>query len=269
MIKLSIHNQSEFDLLQERFSKKLRIPSIEGLQLGEKTKVLAIEANEHGQVSGAITNGPPGPPGFATIGIPWSPEEFVEQAVKLVHPFDWEVRLPPKVAEVISSIAEMGPTELKRYRIRQLAYWEGRAAALEQREKQLHYRLHKDVEAVIASKRVLLFKEMLEAAHYDDMGVVDLLLTGVLVIGTLEKVGIWKPEDKAAKISYATLIQGAEDAQRDAATVRNPTPEDESIWQSTCEEVQEGCLAGPFSGEQLTSRLGKFWVPAVFQGSLK
>ena len=163
----------------------------------------------------------------------------------------------------------MGPTELKRYRIRQLAYWEGRAAALEQREKQLHSKLHKDVEAVISMKKVLLFKEMLEAAHYDDMGVVDLLLTGVLVIGTLEKVGIWKPEDKAAKISYATLIQGAEDAQRDAATVRNPTPEDESIWQSTCDEVDEGCLAGPYSGEQLTSRLGKFWVPVVFHGSLK
>lgn len=59
--------------------------------------------------------------------------------------------------------------------------------ALGQREKALHSNLHKDVGAVISTKKVFLFKEMLEAAHYDDMGVVDLLLTGVLVIGTLKE----------------------------------------------------------------------------------
>ena len=52
MIKIHIHNQAECDLLVSRFSKKLKISSIEGLALGDKTKVLDIEVGKKGLIAG-------------------------------------------------------------------------------------------------------------------------------------------------------------------------------------------------------------------------
>ena len=256
VIKLAIHSTAELEDSLARFAKKQRIFSVGGLPIDEKIKVLNVAEAEAGSSSGSsilIV-------GFVSIGIPWTEDEFLEQATKLAHPYDWEVVLPRKIADAIAHIAESGPTMLKRYRLEQLAYWTQRAAALKVKEAEVHSRLHPDVEAIIAPKNILLFKEMLEAISYDDMGVVDLLLTGVQVVGTLDKIGIWKPEDRSAKLSTSTLILGAQAAQEDSARLRPECAEDDVIWQITMEEVEDGCLTGPYSISQLSQKLGKHWV---------
>ena len=45
-------------------------------------------------------------------------------------------------------------------------------------------RLHHDVEQVVKSNKILLFKEMLNDIRYDDMDVVSLLVVGCRVFGT-------------------------------------------------------------------------------------
>ena len=265
VIKLAVHSVSELEDIIGRIAKKQRVSSINGLEIGEKVKVLDVVESEVGPSSGSSLL----VAGHVSIGIPWTEDEFMEQATRISHPFDWEVSLPPKIAAVISHITQAGPSNIKRYRLEQLAYWRQREMALAGKEQELHARLHPDVEAVVASKRILLFQEMLAAIQYDDLAVVDLLITGVQVIGTLGRVGIWKPEDKAALISQATLLKGAGAAQVDATRVRVVSPEDEAIWNLTLEEVEEGCLDGPFSADEVTAKLGAHWVPREAYGSLQ
>ena len=240
-----------------KVAKKAKVQSVNGLEIGDKAKILDVSEAKEGQSSGSNIF----VAGFVAVGIPWTEEEFLDQATKLTHPFDWEVLLPPKVARVISHLAAAGPDQIKRYRLNQLEYWKQREASLRPQEEELHKRLHPDVERVVASKNVLLFKEMLEEIGYDDMAVVDLLISGVQVIGTLDKVGIWKPEDRAALISKETLLMGAKAAQIDSRRTRQVSQEDEVVWQTTMDEVQEGCLDGPFSPDQLSEKLGQHWVP--------
>ena len=247
-----------------RVAKKQRVSSINGLDIGDKVKVLDVVVAEAGQSSGSSIL----VAGHVSLGIPWTEDEFLEQAKRLAHPFDWEVPLPTKIARVISHIAEVGPSCIKRYRLEQLAYWNQREKDLRAKEKELHAGLHRDVEAVVASKRILLFKEMLEAIQYDDLSVVDLLISGVQVVGTLGRVGIWKPEDRSARISQQTLLKGAKDAQIDAARTRRSCDEDETIWAATLEEVADGCLEGPFTAGEVTSKLGEHWV-LIGERSLK
>ena len=83
---------------------------------------------------------------------------------------------------------------------------------------------HKDVAAIVRRKRLLLFKEMLSDIHYDDMAVVDLLMDGIKVVGTLPRVGIWKPQDKAAACGEQTLKGRAPQAQKEMMTARPPLP---------------------------------------------
>ena len=256
VIKLAVHSVSELEDIVGRVARKQKVSSINGLDIGDKVRVLDVAEAEVGQSSGSSVF----VAGHVSIGIPWTEDEFLDQATKITHPFDWEVSLPPKIASVISHIAEAGPSNIKRYRLEQLAYWGQREKSLGAKESELHARLHPDVEAVVASKRILLFQEMLKAIQYDDLAVVDLLITGVQVIGTLGRVGIWKPEDRSALISQATLLKGARAAQVDSARVRAVCNEDEVIWNMTLEEVDEGCLAGPFTADEVTSKLGAHWV---------
>ena len=87
VIKLAIHTSAEMEYIVGRMAKRQKISSINGLQLGDKTKVLDVSEAEVGHSSGSslvIL-------GYASVGIPWSEEEFLEQAIRLKHPFDWQV----------------------------------------------------------------------------------------------------------------------------------------------------------------------------------
>ena len=96
--------------------------------------------------------------------------------------------------------------------------------------------------------------------NYDGIEVVNLLMTGVREVGTLGRVGIWKPENRSANISTATLLL-AKAEQVDAGKIRSECAEDDVIWQTTLEEVEDGCLTRPFSAAQLSQKLGEHWVP--------
>ena len=208
---------------------------------------------------------------IAEVGQQWTPEEFVEQTKALVHPFDQTVQFPPATASVLLSMAQLGPASLVRHRERQLSWWQARARELEQQESRLHSLLHPEVESVVKEKRIIVFHEMLRSIQYDDMGVVEILKTGVSIVGTLPLIGIWKPEDRAAKLSEKALIAGATLAQAEVAKGRQSSEHDEKVWATTLEEVAEGCLDGPFSKAQLDEEFGSRWIPsrrfAVVQGS--
>ena len=83
--------------------------------------------------------------------------------------------------------------------------------------------LDKGVETVVESKKILLFKTMLEDIKYDDMEVVNLLVSGVKVVVTLERFGIWRPDDKPAKLSLRAALHGATSANMISGGPSNTT----------------------------------------------
>ena len=61
---------------------------------------------------------------------------------------------------------------------------------------------------------MLLFKEMLQGINYDDPDVVNLLVTGVKIVGDLPRVGIWKPRSNPASVSLPALLSNAHPGSR-------------------------------------------------------
>ena len=175
----------------------------QGLQLSKGHRVLSL-----------IKDGKTGE-GTAEIGMPWTTEEFVQQALQCDHPFDRRVRVPPAVAKAMAYIAREGPVGIKEKRERTIRYWEKRRSELEAGEKVLKQRLHPDVRSVVGEKNVLLFKEMLEYIRYDDLAVVELLTTGIPIVGQLERTGIWPPDPtKAPKVSMRSVWAEAKASQK-------------------------------------------------------
>ena len=85
----------------------------------------------------------------------------------------------------------------------------------------LRGRANAEVAGVVREKQVLLFKEMLQEIGNDDLDVVNLLVTGVKIVGDLPRVGIWKPRPNPASVSLPALLSNAQSAQ---ATASKPIP---------------------------------------------
>ena len=83
-----------------------------------------------------------------TFGVFRSPEEFVESAVAAGHPVGRDAKLPAVLA--VASL-----------RVEALKFWLDRAKALSEAEKSLHDSLHPSLRGILAPKRLLLWKNML------------------------------------------------------------------------------------------------------------
>jgi len=200
-----------------------------------------------------------------SIGMWWSKEEFVKEALQVEHPFDSEVVVPQRIAKVIFTIATEGPTWIEENRKRTLEWYRAARESLEKKETALHEALHPDVEVVVKSKNILLFKTMLEDIGYDDMGVVRILTDGLKIVGNLEAIGIWKKDDsKGAKCSIEQVWANAKVSQETVLKTRPTKDEDleQEVWNATMTEVEDKLLRGPYSRESLSDEVGALWVAA-------
>lgn len=193
------------------------------------------------------------------------PVDFVKEAKKLKHPFDRPAKIPPALARALCLMAKLGPVGLTKHRRDTLQWYSEYADSLDNDEKELHAKLDKGVEAVVKTKRILLFKQMLMDISYDDMQVVSLLITGVKLLGTLKRLGIWRPDDKPAKLSLRAALHNAVGAKDEIRRPRKSAWKevDKDLAECTKVEVNDGHLLGPFTEEEMNFRMGsKAWLPA-------
>ena len=211
-------------------------------------------------IEGGVVNGST----MCKIGRAWTPEQFVQEAKKLKHPFDRSSLVPPAVAEAIHDSANLGPDRLTFARQKSLDWYTARRDQLESAESVLHASLDSRVELIVANKKILLFKEMLRDINYDDMAVVDLLIAGTKVVGTLERVGIWRPANDEAVLSIKALCTKASGSSLQKAALKPgaPSPLDKTVWDLTLEEAESKSIRGPLSIEEVESRVGKLWIAA-------
>ena len=107
--------------------KKLEIVAESDLVLGEGDKVVNKWSEKDGEGNGLTK---------CKIGRAWSPDQFIEQAEKLVHRFDRSALLPPAVAKAMNRLAELGPDRVVAWREEVLARYTVRAEQLAQEAEQ-------------------------------------------------------------------------------------------------------------------------------------
>ena len=106
-----------------------------------------------------------------TFGVFRSPEEFVESAVAAGHPVGRDAKLPAVLAETIEFVSNNSLKAVASLRVEALKFWLDRAKALSEAEKSLHDSLHPSLRGILAPKRLLLWKNMLEYYGYPDCDV--------------------------------------------------------------------------------------------------
>ena len=124
--------------------------------------------------------------------------------------------------------------------------------SLKSEEQLLKASMHEDVKLVLADKNILLWKEMLQAINYEDMGVVDEFMGGASLVGSAPTTGLWPAEFTPATMSVSELrdtakrerLQGVRSIEMDPAMVK-------TVWEQTLDEVRAGFLTGPIELEDV------------------
>eukprot|EP00435_Cladocopium_sp_Y103_P059286 s1864_g21.t1 len=201
-------------------------------------------------------------------GVYHTPDEFIEKVKNLRHPFDTPLPLDEANMSSISFILSEGPERVAKFRADVLKHYIGRAKDLQTEERQLHSSLDADVGHVMASKRLLLFKEMMHDAGVQDDSLFQEMCSGFKLVGDLQPSGQFEPQWKPAALGVEQLRQTAVWAQKAVVASCSKQADDMevavSVWEETLEQAaaEKGWVKGPFTAQQITERQGQHWIPS-------
>jgi len=122
------------------------------------------------------------------FGIYRSCDQFISAASWAGHPAGSETRLPCALKNVLNFLSLKSPKEVARHRSDTLNLWLNRGRELRDEERTLHESLHPSLKGILAPKRLLLWKEMLEYYQYPDVAVFDEVISGITLSGAAPDV---------------------------------------------------------------------------------
>ena len=207
------------------------------------------------------------------------PGQAVAVALDLLRPFTVPPMLEPDLQEALAMVV-LHPDHTIRRREMALRYWEVRAIALlpqtdlllkQITDSHLRRLLRgvQDEEPVALGQvtHIALWKELLGAARCIDRSLVDEMLSGFSIVGSVQRSYRWpKLQELAPELSVPQLESRAwEFSTKVLKNVKRAEVSEntQKIWDSTMEDVAEGVTAGPFFAiEEVNDFAGTDkWIP--------
>ena len=182
-------------------------------------------------------------------GIPFTPEEFIQEAVNRGHPKLISTLVPPVLMEAVFHNFQNGDlSHLPRLRAEWFSKWTARANELKAEELQWKASMPDHIANILKPKRLLLWKEILLDIGYPDADVVSELSNGTELVGEVPTYGIFEKTFKPAEITVESLCKAAKPIKRKqyySCRSSGDAEIDELVWKKTQEEVELGWASGP------------------------
>ena len=139
--------------------------------------------------------------------------------------------------------------------------WLRRSLELKSAESELHQSLPPHLQKILKGKRLLLLKEILIDLRYEDVAVVDDLITGFKLTGWSPKTGVFDPDVRRPTLSVTQLQNMAPGLNASIIRSVDESPVDqttEKVWEETWIEVEKGWLrpATSSTGCSVAKRFG-------------
>ena len=201
------------------------------------------------------------------LGFPLSKEDALmdpnprKDMVKVVIGSSW---LPPELLEAVQAIHRRGEGAVARDRTAVLRMWLQWVVELAPEEEKLKSSMPKFRREVLQSKRLLVFRRMLEAISHEDTSLVDNMVSGFDLTG-LPRSHVFISKFKPAEQSEAQLRKGAKRLRDGLLATVKPAVDstlDRGVLEATRKELDRGFVLGPVppsevpAGASLTRRFG-------------
>ena len=189
------------------------------------------------------------------------------------HPKDPQSAFPLALKEALCQVLGNPPAEVAKFRFQVISAIRNKASELEQQEEQLKASMDPSTAHVLKTKRICLWKYLLETTSFSDMGVVDLVKDGIPLYGTHSKPPNFPVDWRPASLSVTELLDSAVWRRKilmGSKGAYDDTMED--LHAATMKEVELGHLHGPFSEREISEFFGtshRLFNPrfALYQGA--
>ena len=199
------------------------------------------------------------------FGTFWSEDEFVDEAMKADHPLDPVTAMPVELKEVLDENLHAADHVLISQRASFFAHWTKRARELSAEEARLKQQMDPEIARAVSNKRILVFREMLEAINFPDADVADELQWGSDLVGEVPTTSMLPGKFVPALATTSELHKHAERIRPSLATDNLGSGDieiDKVVWEKTLAEVDKGWLSGPLdetevpASEPISRRFG-------------
>ena len=171
-----------------------------------------------------------------TWGIPWGMIAYIGEVFKAGHPRDRRGFIPKSRKVAIEANMNLSFEEISRKSLEWFQKWTSRMDDLKDQEKNLKDGMSTELRCVVSSKKILLFKEMLEEVDYEDSEVWKLLSEGVPLEGDIEKPGVFPERFRPATLSPEGLRKWAPTVNHVVLSQVKPSGDeqlDSEMWTKT------------------------------------
>ena len=194
------------------------------------------------------------------IGVPSSPEQFVQRAQLAGHPRGLDVHVDGDMQQVVRQNLVDPPYMLAKKRVQYMKRWTARAKELAEQERQLREGMPEHVRNVVGQKRLLLMGEMLAELGYPDAKLTQDIAEGFRLSGYMTRSNVFRARSKRPAMSLDTLrkLGKSFNSKNLAALGKRQEPElEDATWGETQVELDKGWVFLDESGELGEKFLGR------------
>ncbi|CAE7793477.1 unnamed protein product [Symbiodinium sp. CCMP2592] len=200
------------------------------------------------------------------FGVPWTKDEFLQQAMKAEHPCNVLSGCESPALENINWVSGTPAVDVCAFRTNALKAILQSEAELRAEEETLHCSLHPEVAQVLKGKRLLLFRKLAVAAGVDDPSLFQEMCDGFRVLGYAKPSGQFPVAFKHASMAEAELKAAAPwvKGMLRAPDCRESDEVARALWDEAVEQASDdsGWLHGPLSEEDLDQLFPDGWIPS-------
>ena len=172
-----------------------------------------------------------------TIGIHFSPEEFMHEALSLRHPTEQQSLFPTEVRENVAHLSARTVHQVAIERTEQIRKWTAYAIDTDKEERADKSNLSHRIANVLKDKRLRLLDKLVKESGHEDLTLVDDLARGFDLTGALPRSGVFSPKFRPASMTWEDLRESLQSSG---------DPElDQGLFEATMKEVEKGFLEGP------------------------
>ena len=139
------------------------------------------------------------------VGVPWSPEEFIEKARKCLHPKLLTSGLPPELDQVINKNVSVRGKSLSMERTAAMRKWLGWALECMEAEDKLKNEMSAPRRNILKSKRLCLFERLLGDVGHEDVNIAREMGEGFKLLGPVPKSNFFQKKRRYATMAVSEL----------------------------------------------------------------
>ena len=140
-----------------------------------------------------------------TVGLYFSPEEFVKEAIRVCHPTEHNCFFPKEVRSNVAHISDRSIHQIALDRTEEVKRWAFLSKELAAKEKDLKAAISPRIAEVLKDKRLCLLEQLLSEAGHEDTGLVEDIKRGFDLTGALPRSGVFNQKFRPASMTCEDL----------------------------------------------------------------